>query len=49
MRKPSVDVEMAQIQEDLLPSVREMKAGSFTQHACDCDRVTAGVRRVGNL
>ena len=31
MRKPKVDLEMAQFQADLLQSVREMKAGTFTR------------------
>jgi putative transcriptional regulator len=31
MRKPKVDVEMAQFQADLLQSVREMKAGTFAR------------------
>jgi putative transcriptional regulator len=29
LRKPKVDLEMAQFQADLLPSVRERKAGTF--------------------
>jgi hypothetical protein len=31
MRKPKVDLEMAQFQADLLQSVREMKAGTFAR------------------
>jgi putative transcriptional regulator len=31
MRKPKVDLEMAQFQADLLQSVREMKAGIFAR------------------
>jgi putative transcriptional regulator len=31
MRKPKVDLEMAQFQADLLQSVREMKAGTFVR------------------
>jgi putative transcriptional regulator len=31
MRKPKVDLEMAQFQTDLLQSVREMKAGTFAR------------------
>jgi hypothetical protein len=31
MRKPKVDLEMAQFQADLLQSVRDMKAGTFAR------------------
>jgi putative transcriptional regulator len=31
VRKPKVDLEMAQFQADLLQSVREMKAGTFAR------------------
>ncbi len=31
MRRPKVDLEMAQFQADLLQSVREMKAGTFAR------------------
>jgi hypothetical protein len=31
MRKPKVDIEIAQFQADLLQSVREMKAGTFAR------------------
>jgi putative transcriptional regulator len=32
VRKPKVDLEMAQFQADLLQSVREMKAGTFARN-----------------
>jgi hypothetical protein len=31
MRKPKVDLEMAQFQTDLLQTVREMKAGTLAR------------------
>jgi hypothetical protein len=33
LRKPKVDLEMAQFQADLLQSAREMKAGTFARSA----------------